>query len=415
MSLKLIRGTRDIFGEENNHFNYIIELSRKISKRYMYEEINTPIVEFTEVYERTLGELSDVVSKEMYTFKDRSGNSLTLRPEGTAGIARAYVTGKLKDKLPIRFFYQGPMFRYERPQKGRYRQFNQIGVEFLGVRDHTADVEVIALGHHILKELKLEKKVKLNINSLGDIESREVYKENLIQYLSKYKNDLSNESQERFHRNPLRILDTKDQNDKKILENAPIFSDFLNTASKEFFYKTCSGLDTLGVPFELNPKLVRGFDYYSHTAFEFITNELGSQNAVIAGGRYDGLINLMGGDSTTGVGWAGGLERLSLLAPKVERLERPIALLSISSNSIEVTNKLASDLRYQGLIVSVFSGVNLSKGIKKANKIKSKFVIIIGDYEIENNIFPIKNLDNSEQKKIKYENIGFFLKDMKND
>ena len=415
MSLKLVRGTRDIFQRENSHLRKIIDLCRDVSERYGYQEINTPIIEYSEIFEKTLGETSDVVSKEMYTFQDRNGNNLTLRPEGTAGIARAFISGKLRDQLPIRFLYQGPMFRYERPQKGRYRQFNQIGVELLGIPEHDADIEVISLGYHILKELGLVKETILLINSLGDIESREIFKQKLKNYLSKYKKDLSKDSLIRLDKNPLRILDSKNIIDQKILEDGPKFIDFLNSSSKEFFDKTCDGLHNLNIPFTIDQNLVRGFDYYSHTAFEFVTENLGSQNAVIAGGRYDGLIQSMGGDHTPGVGWAAGLERLGLLVPEVYGSKRPIALLSISKNIDPIISKLASRLRHDHFIVTLISGGNISKNIQKANRVNSKFVIIIGENEIESGLFAVKDLDSGKQNNIDFDRISNFLKVHEND
>ncbi|PPR76556.1 MAG: Histidine--tRNA ligase [Alphaproteobacteria bacterium MarineAlpha2_Bin1] len=415
MSLKLVRGTKDIFENENMHFRKILNLFREVSERYGYKEISTPIIEYSEVFEKTLGESSDVVSKEMYKFKDRSGNNLTLRPEGTAGIARAFISGKMKNQLPIRFLYNGPMFRYERPQKGRFRQFHQIGVELLGVSGCQADVEVIALGYHILKDLGLIDKVSLLINSLGDFESRENYKKELIKYLNFYKSDLSKESLIRLDKNPLRILDSKNETDIKILENAPKFIDFLNQKSKSFFDETCKGLEILNIPFDIDANLVRGFDYYCHTAFEFVTKELGSQNAVIAGGRYDGLISSMGGEDTPGVGWAAGLERLGLLIPEVKDLKRPVSLLSVSNNSEILISKLASELRYDGFIVNIISGGNISKSIQKSNKIKSKYVIIVGEEELESGLFPVKDLDTGEQNNIILDEICTFLRGLDHD
>tara|TARA_Y100000589_G_scaffold313628_1_gene335142 strand:- start:10368 stop:11624 length:1257 start_codon:yes stop_codon:yes gene_type:complete len=415
MSLKLVRGTRDIYEKENDHFRKIITLFKNVSERYGYKEISTPIIEYSEVFEKTLGESSDVVSKEMYKFQDRSGNNLTLRPEGTAGIARAFISGKMKNQLPIRFLYYGPMFRYERPQKGRFRQFNQIGIELLGISDYQADVEVIALGYHILKDLGLNDKISLLINSLGDLESREKYKKELISYLNNYKNELSDESLIRLDKNPLRILDSKNKNDIKILENAPNFLNYLNDNSKFFFDKTCKGLENLDIPFTIETNLVRGFDYYCHTAFEFVTNELGAQNAIIAGGRYDGLISSMGGDDTPGIGWAGGLERLGLLIPEVDDLKRPVCLLSINNSSDNLISKLAYELRNSGFIVSVIRGGNISKSINKSNKINSKYVVIVGEEELKSGLFPVKDLDSSKQNNIKLGEICNFLKGLEND
>ncbi|MBF0394553.1 MAG: histidine--tRNA ligase, partial [Alphaproteobacteria bacterium] len=313
MSLQPVRGTHDLLPEEARRHRRVEDTAFEIAERYGYGEIATPIFEFTEVFARTLGETSDVVTKEMYTFTDRGGESITLRPEGTAGVARAFISGGLSQHLPLKFFYRGPMFRYERPQKGRLRQFHQVGVEFLGVSDPLADAEVIGLGAHLLDALGLAGRVQLELNSLGDAESRAAYREALVAYLSRFKDALSKESLDRLERNPLRILDSKDEGDRRVVADAPLLGDHLNEASRAFFDGLKRGLDGLGVAYRVNPRLVRGLDYYCHTAFEFTTDALGAQGTVLAGGRYDGLIGQMGGPATPGIGWAAGVERLGML------------------------------------------------------------------------------------------------------
>ncbi len=312
-ALRPVRGTHDIVGDDALRHRKVVETGREIAARYGYGEIATPVFEFTEVFARTLGETSDIVTKEMYSFEDRGGERITLRPEFTAGVARALISGALGQSLPIRLFLSGPVFRYERPQKGRLRQFHQIDIEVLGAPEPEADVEVIAVGRRILEALGLGAKVTLELNTLGDPSSRRAYRERLVDYLAGFREQLSEDSRARLERNPLRILDSKDPGDRTILEDAPVLTDCLNEASQAFFAKVRAGLDALGIAYRVNPRLVRGLDYYTHTAFEFTTTELGAQGAVLAGGRYDGLVATMGGPDTPGIGWAAGIERLAML------------------------------------------------------------------------------------------------------
>ncbi|MDA0339506.1 MAG: histidine--tRNA ligase, partial [Proteobacteria bacterium] len=308
--LQPVRGTHDLLPEDARQHQRVIDVFRALAERYGYGPISTPIFEFTEVFDRTLGETTDVVTKEMYTFIDRGGDSLSLRPELTAGIARAFISGGLAQHAPLKFYGYGPMFRHERPQKGRQRQFHQLDIEVLGVAEPQADIEVISLGMNLLDELGLRERVTLELNTLGDKDSRAAYRDILVEFLSDHASSLSDDSRDRLANNPLRILDSKDTNDRSVIENAPKMSDYLNALSSDFFAEVRSGLDLLNVPYVLNEKLVRGFDYYSHTAFEFTTEFLGSQGTVIGGGRYDHLIETMGGPSVPGIGWGGGIERL---------------------------------------------------------------------------------------------------------
>ena len=281
--------------------------------------------EFTDVFARTLGDVSDIVTKEMYTFQDRGGESLTLRPENTAGVVRAFLSNGLSQHVPLKLFYRGSMFRYERPQKGRLRQFHQVGVELLGVAEPLADVEVIALGADFLGTLGLDDKVVLELNTLGDSESRLAYRGVLVEYLQAHRDRLSEDSLTRLDRNPLRVLDSKDERDRAVVTDAPLITDSLNAASREFFDELTSLLGQIGVGYHLNPKLVRGLDYYCHTTFEFTTEALGAQGAVLAGGRYDGLVEQMGGPATPGTGWAAGVERLMMLIDEAPPAPRPVA------------------------------------------------------------------------------------------
>ncbi|GER01043.1 histidine--tRNA ligase [Iodidimonas gelatinilytica] len=309
--LQPVRGTRDIFGPDARRFSHVVKVYQKIALAYGFEEISTPIFEFTDVFKRTLGETSDVVTKEMYSFADRSGEMLTLRPEYTAGIARAWMSGGLAQHGVMKLFAHGPMFRYERPQKGRYRQFHQLDAEIIGAAEPAADIELLALAWQLLCDLGISDEITLHLNSLGDSESRAAYRTALVDYFSDHEAKLSDDSRTRLHKNPMRILDSKDPGDRALLGDAPRISDYLNDLSKDFFGAVCEGVAALDIPYTHDERLVRGLDYYSHTAFEFITQALGSQGTVLGGGRYDGLIELMGGPSTPGVGWAAGIERLA--------------------------------------------------------------------------------------------------------
>jgi histidyl-tRNA synthetase len=300
-----VRGTHDIVGETAAGHQHVVAVARDCAHRYAFGDIDTPIFEFTPVFARTMGEGSDVVRKEMYSFIDRGGEDITLRPEFTAGICRAFISGGMQQDLPLKFFAHGPAFRYERPQKGRLRQFHQIDTEILGVEGPGADIEIIALGAEILHQLGVLDRCVLELNTLGDPDSRQAYRDALVAYFSDHIDGLSEESADRLTRNPLRILDSKDVGDRSIVVDAPLMADYLTPAAREFFAAVCEGLDILGIAYNLNQRLVRGLDYYTHTAFEFVTDALGSQGAVIAGGRYDGLIKMLGGPPTPGIGWAG--------------------------------------------------------------------------------------------------------------
>jgi histidyl-tRNA synthetase len=408
MKLQAARGTQDLTPELCRGFRLIDETALHTAELYGYEEFDTPIFEFSEVFHRTLGETSDVVSKETYTFTDRGEESLTLRPEGTAGIARAFISNGLAQNLPLKFYYSGPMFRYERPQKGRFRQFHQIGVECLGLETPQTDVECIGLAFDILGRLGLEKKIKLELNSLGDPESRKIHREKLTSYLEKFKNDLSADSKIRLEKNPLRILDSKNPDDQKIVAGAPALQDCLNDESKKFFLKVQEGLKALRIPFELNTNLVRGLDYYTHTVFEFTTTELGAQGTVLAGGRYDGLIESMGGPRTPGVGWASGMERLALLLdPDIATSSlKKIALIPADDSADTLALQIARSLRPRNYIVEIPQGGNLGKRMQKAAKKGFHYALIIGETEIKDQSVTVKDLSSGEQKTIAQTELG---------
>ena len=308
--LQPVRGTQDLLPEAMRRHRQVKEAARMTAELYGFAEIATPIFEFTDVFARPIGEGTDIVSKEMYTFEDRGGEEITLRPENTAGVVRSILSNGLVQSAPLKFFYEGPMFRYERPQKGRFRQFHQIGVELIGVAQPQADIEVIALGCRVLRALGIENRTVLEINTLGDPESRVAYRHALTAYFSDHVSELSQDSLRRLERNPLRILDSKDESDNRVAADAPSFAEYLTAESQDFFVRVRDGLDALDIRYQINPRLVRGLDYYTHTAFEFVTSDLGAQGTVMGGGRYDGLVELMGGPALPGVGWAAGIERL---------------------------------------------------------------------------------------------------------
>ncbi|HLO74874.1 MAG TPA: histidine--tRNA ligase [Magnetospirillum sp.] len=397
-SLQPVRGTHDLLPDDSRRHRYVEETAFSVAKRYGYGEIVTPIFEFTEVFSRTLGETSDVVTKEMYTFS-MGDETLTLRPEGTAGVARAFISGGLAQSLPLKLFYRGPMFRHERPQKGRQRQFHQVGVEFLGVDSPLADVEVVSMGWRMLSALGLGDKVQLELNTLGDAESRVAYREALIAYLTPFKDKLSEDSRNRLEKNPLRVLDSKDEGDKAIVAGAPLIHDSLTPAAREFFEQVTAGLTALGIPFTINPKLVRGLDYYCHTAFEFTTTALGAQGTVLAGGRYDGLIAQMGGPATPGIGWAAGVERLSMLVgDAAPTAERPVAIIPMGDAMAAMV--LADRLRGAGLAVELgFSG-NMKKRMARANKANARIAVILGEDEAARGAVTLRDLDSGAQEEV---------------
>ncbi len=396
-SLQPVRGTHDLMFDDIRRHRHVQSKFAAIAGRYGYTEIATPIFEATEVFARTLGDTTDIVTKEMYTFETKGGESVTLRPEGTAGVARAFISEGLAQQTPLKFFYSGPMFRHERPQKGRQRQFHQIGAELLGVPGPQGDVEVIALADQILRDLNVAGKITLELNSLGDAESRLAYRNVLIDFLTAHCEKLSAESRERLEKNPLRVLDSKDPADKEVVTSAPKFPDYLNQTSRDFFKAVQDGLTELGIAFMLNPALVRGLDYYSHTAFEFTTDALGAQGTVLAGGRYDGLIAQMGGPPTAGIGWAAGVERLSMLLGDLPPLARPIAVIPVGPTEESVAQKLAHRLRGNGFNVDIGYGGNMGKRMKRANKLNANVALIVGEDEVKQAVVTLRHLDTGDQ------------------
>lgn len=404
MSTKIqrARGTRDLLPEDSLLFRFVENTAYKKALLFGYGEIETPIFEFSEVFHRTLGESSDVVSKETYDFTDRGGEKLTLRPEGTAGVARAFISEGMMQNLPLKFYYSGPMFRYERPQKGRYRQFYQLGAECLGYESPLADVECIAMAWSLLQDIGLSSECTLEINTLGDAESRAAYRDALVQYFTQHQDELSEDSKMRLQKNPLRILDSKDEGDKKLNADAPRFEGYLNEASQNFFKTVLAGIEKLGIPYKINSHLVRGLDYYCHTVFEFTTTKLGAQGTVLAGGRYDGLIEMMGGPKTPGVGWAAGIDRLADLVPKEIAIKPDvlIAVIGADDQGEAESVKVAYEMRARNFKTENFLSGKMSKKMQKANKLGAHFALILGSNEVAHNTVTLKNFSTGEQKEI---------------
>lgn len=396
-SLKPVRGTHDLMGDDVRRHRKVAEMFRTLAERYGFSEIETPIFEFTEVFQRTLGDTSDVVQKEMYTFEDRGGDRITLRPEFTAGIARAFISGGLAQSVPCKFFSHGPVFRYERPQKGRLRQFHQVNLEVLGVPEPQADVEVIALAANLLRDLGVDDKTTLELNTLGDTESRLAHREVLVEYFSGHRSNLSEDSQARLERNPLRILDSKDAGDRELIKDAPHMDGYLNDLSRDFFGQVRDGLDRVGVEYTVNDRLVRGLDYYTHTAFEFTTQALGSQGAVVAGGRYDGLVEHMGGKTTPGIGWAGGIERLAMLLGETPPAPRPVVIIPIGAAAEGPALSLTQDLRDAGFTVDLGYRGNVGKRMKRADKLNARVALFLGEDELAKGVVTLRDLDSGEE------------------
>ena len=416
MKIQPARGTRDIYGAELSAFMFVENTARMFAKRYGFGEIQTPIFEATELFARGVGETSDIVSKEMYSFTDRGGESFTLRPEGTAGIVRAFISEGMEQNQPVKLFYAGPMFRYERPQKGRYRQLHQIGVEVLGAATPQTDVEVLCLAWDILSALGLKDHIRLELNTLGDTESRAAYRKALVSYFEQYKDKLSEDSLNRLEKNPLRILDSKDEGDKKLVENAPSILDYLTEDSRKFFEAVKEGLTAMGMPFVVNPRLVRGLDYYRHTVFEFITNSLGAQGTVLGGGRYDGLVEELGGSPAPGIGFGAGIDRLTLLLQEVGKQPvepRPIAVIPVGEDTLLPIMNVAHTLRQDGFIVDMAYSGNMGKRMKKANKLNACAAVIMGSDEYAKGVVTVRNLDSGDQNEVAVADLNAFMQKFK--
>ncbi|MFG6282621.1 histidine--tRNA ligase [Sphingomonas sp. S6] len=367
-----VRGTQDIFGDEQRRFATVIETFERVRRLYCFQRVDLPVFEATEVFARSIGETTDVVSKEMYTFPDRGGDSLTLRPEFTAGIARAFLTEGWQQYAPLKVATSGAVFRYERPQKGRYRQFHQIDAEILGAPEPAADVELLVMADQLLHELGISEGVTLQLNTLGDAATRDAWRAGLVAHFEAHRGELSEDSLTRLDKNPMRILDSKDPRDRPIADAAPDIDAYLTAGARAFFDAVTAGLDAAGVRWTRNPRLVRGLDYYRHTAFEFVTDRLGAQGTVLAGGRYDGLVESLGGAPTAGVGWAAGVERLAMLLDE-PAVERPDVVLVIEEDAMrdEAIATLAR-LRRAGVSAELVATGSPKKRYDKALKLEPR-------------------------------------------
>lgn len=416
-NLQPVRGTRDLLPEELKKFRSIENTAVETARLYGFGEIETPVLESSALFKRGLGDTSDIVSKEMYAFTDLGGDELVLRPEGTAGVARAFISEGLSQHLPLKLFYRGPMFRRERPQKGRYRQFYQMGVELLGVEKPQADLEVIALAHQILTALPFAEgfgsRITLHINTIGDVESRAAFRDKLTSYFKTRESELSSDSLTRLEKNPLRILDSKDEGDKKVVAGAPSLKDSLNDISKKFFEDVIAGLDRLKIPYVIDPLLVRGLDYYCHTVFEFTTDALGAQNAVCAGGRYDNLISDLGGPKTAGVGWAAGIDRLAMMIEDRSATAKPVAIIPVGDDVEAAAFSLAQELRRAGVAVDMSYSGNMGKRMKRADKVGASHAIIIGSDELAKGIAQVKDLARGSQAEVPLADLAAKFRDPK--
>jgi len=391
-----IRGTQDIFGEDQRRFQRVVEAFDYVRRLYCFQRVELPVFEATAVFSRSLGETTDVVSKEMYTFEDRGGDSLTLRPEFTAGIARAYLTEGWQQYAPLKVVSHGPVFRYERPQKGRYRQFHQIDAEVIGAAEPLADVELLVMADQLLRELGIEG-VTLQLNTLGDAETRDAWRAALVAHFEAHRGDLSEDSLARLAKNPLRILDSKDPRDRPIADAAPGIDEFLTVEAGAFFESVTKGLDAAGVAWTRNARLVRGLDYYRHTAFEFVTDRLGAQGTVLAGGRYDGLIESLGGPSTPGVGWAAGIERLAMLLAEPSAFGPEFVLIPIGADAENFCSGFIADLRRRNLYCDMSYRGNLKKRMQRADGAGAAYAIIVGEDELAENAIVVRSLKSGEQ------------------
>jgi histidyl-tRNA synthetase len=404
-----VRGTQSLLGEDADRLATVVAAFDRVRRLYGFKRVEVPTIEHTAVFARTIGETTDVVSKEMYSFDDRGGESITLRPELTAGICRAYLSEGWQQYAPLKVAASGSAFRYERPQKGRFREFHQLNVEIIGAAEPQADVELLAFADQLLKELGIEGTI-LKLNTLGDPETRSAWRDALYEHFRGHASALSEDSQARLERNPLRILDSKAHQDWPVVDSAPAIDEFLTSEAADFFGKVTAGLDAAGIKWERAPRLVRGLDYYRHTAFEFITDRLGAQGTVLGGGRYDGLIESIGGPHTPAVGWAAGIERLAMMidAPKPDR---PTAVIVPLGERAEIAGqRLLAELRRAGLAADMSYRGNMKKRLSRANDAGATYALIIGDDELDRGEAQLKNLTTGEQRSVALEAVAEVLK-----
>lgn len=403
---RAIRGTQDMLGEQARRFASVVATFERVRRLYGFGRVEVPVFESTAVFSRSLGETTDVVSKEMYSFEDRGGDSLTLRPEFTAGIARAYLTEGWQQHAPLKVATHGPLFRYERPQKGRFRQFHQLDAEVIGAAEPAADIELLCFADQLLRELGVSDGVSLQLNTLGDQETRESWRAALVAHFEAHRDALSEESVDRLAKNPLRILDSKDPRDRPVADAAPGIDDFMSTEAGAFFEAVTKGLDAAGVAWTRNARLVRGLDYYRHTAFEFVTDRLGAQGTVLGGGRYDGLIETLGGHPTPAVGWAAGIERLAMLIeePALEAID--VVLVPMGAAAEQVATGLLATLRRAGISADMAYKGNMKRRMQKADAAGARLAVILGDDEIARGEVALKTLATGAQDAVAMADLG---------
>jgi len=397
-----VRGTQSLLGEDADRLAAVVAAFDRVRRLYGFKRVEVPTIEQTAVFARTIGETTDVVSKEMYSFEDRGGESITLRPEFTAGICRAYLSEGWQQFAPLKLATHGSAFRYERPQKGRFREFHQLDAEIIGAGEAQADVELLAFADQLLKELGIEGTI-LKLNTLGDPETRGAWRDALYEHFGMHAGALSEDSQARLERNPLRILDSKAHQDWPVVDSAPTIDEFLTSDAADFFSKVTAGLDAAGIAWERAPRLVRGLDYYRHTAFEFVTDRLGAQGTVLAGGRYDGLIESLGGPHTPAVGWAAGIERLAMMIG-TPAIERPTAVLvPLGERAEGAAQRLLADLRRRGIAADMAYRGNMKKRLSRANDAGARYALIMGDVELDSGEVQLKNLETGEQRAMAFD------------
>jgi histidyl-tRNA synthetase len=404
-----VRGTQSLLGSDADRLAAVVAAFDKVRRLYGFKRVEVPTIEQTAVFARTIGETTDVVSKEMYSFEDRGGESITLRPEFTAGICRAFLSEGWQQFAPLKVAASGSAFRYERPQKGRFREFHQLDAEIIGAGEPRADVELLAFADQLLKELGIEGTI-LKLNTLGDPETRRAWRDALYEHFRGHAGTLSEDSQARLGRNPLRILDSKAHQDWPVIDGAPVIDDFLTAEAADFFGRVTEGLNAAGIRWERAPRLVRGLDYYRHTAFEFITDRLGAQGTVLAGGRYDGLIEALGGPHTPAVGWAAGVERLAMMIGTPEP-EKPIAVIVPLGERAEAAGQsLLANLRRAGVAADMAYRGNMKKRLSRANDSGATYAVILGDDELDRGEAQLKNLRTGEQRSVALDRIGEALR-----
>ena len=399
-----VRGTQSLLGEEADRLAAVVAAFDRVRRLYGFKRIEVPTIEQTAVFARTIGETTDVVSKEMYSFEDRGGESITLRPEFTAGICRAYLSEGWQQFAPMKVATSGSAFRYERPQKGRFREFHQLDAEIIGAGEPQADVELLAFADQLLKELGIEGAI-LQLNTLGDPETRAAWRDALFEHFRGHKNALSDDSKARLERNPLRILDSKAHQDWPVVDSAPVIDDFLTGEAADFFGRVTEGLDAARIQWERAPRLVRGLDYYRHTAFEFVTDRLGAQGTVLAGGRYDGLIEALGGQHTPAVGWAAGVERLAMMIGTPEAERPTVAIIPLGQRAEAQGQSILADLRRAGVAADMGYRGNMKKRLSRANDSGAAFALIIGDDELDRGEAQLKDLASGEQTSVAFDRI----------